>query len=179
MEGKDAEILNKCTPCMACGSPCPTGADPSDLIFKMQEKIGTCLIVVVGKPLCEEAVRAFEGREGSGRSKPGTSGKPALSFDGFRFDYQELIPGDPDKPALSLDAFRFDYFPEGTFDSRLLQGLAMVRGGQYASLVGYVHMGGESLVERYGQRVLDNLASLGKDIVYIHNEGFVLAHVKA
>src|SRR4030042_752429 len=157
MEGKDAEILNKCTPCMACGSPCPTGADPSDLIFKMQEKIGTCLIVVVGKPLCEEAVRAFEGREGSGRSKPGTSGKP----------------------ALSLDAFRFDYFPEGTFDSRLFKGLTIVRGGQYASLVGYVHMGGESLVERYGQRVLDNLASLGKDIVYIHNEGFVLAHVKA
>jgi Fe-S oxidoreductase len=40
-------------------------------------------------------------------------------------------------------------------------------------------MGGASLVERYGQRVLDNLASLGKDIVYIHNEGFILAHIKA
>ena len=90
-----------------------------------------------------------------------------------------MIPGDPDKPALSLDAFRFDYFPEGTFDSQLFKGMTIVRGGQYASLVGYVHMGGASLVERYGQRVLDNLASLGKDVVYIHNEGFVLAHVKA
>ena len=35
------------------------------------------------------------------------------------------------------------------------------------------------MIGKYGQRVLDNLARLGKDIVYIHNEGFVLAHVKA
>jgi Fe-S oxidoreductase len=157
IEGKDAEILSKCTTCMACSDYCPTGADPADLIFKMQEKLGTCPIVVVGKPLCEEVVRAFEKGD----------------------DPAQLIPGDPDKPALSLDAFRFDYFPEGTFDSQLFKGMTIVRGGQYASLVGYVHMGGESLVERYGQRVLDKLASLGKDIVYIHNEGFVLAHVKA
>ncbi|HJX68980.1 MAG TPA: (Fe-S)-binding protein, partial [Dehalococcoidia bacterium] len=114
-------------------------------------------IVVVGKPARDAVVRAFEKGE----------------------DPAQLITGDPDKPALSLDAFRFDYFPEGTFDSRLFKGLTIVRGGQYASLVGYVHMGGASLVEKYGQRVLDNLASLGKDIVYIHNEGFVLAHVKA
>jgi len=90
-----------------------------------------------------------------------------------------LIPGDPDKPALSLDGFRFDEFPEGTFGSQLFKGLALVRGGEYSSLSGFVHMGGESLVEKYGQRVLDNLARLGKDIVYIHNEGFVLAHIKA
>jgi Fe-S oxidoreductase len=157
MDGKPADILNKCTTCIACMDYCPTGADPSDLIFKMQEKISTSPIVVVGKPAREAVVRAFEGRE----------------------DPEQLIPGDPDKPALSLDAFRFDYFPEGTFDSQLFKGLTIVRGGEYASLAGYVHMGGESLVERYGQRVLDKLARLGKDIVYIHNEGFVLAHVKA
>jgi len=157
MEGKDAEILTKCTTCMACKDYCPTGADPADLIFKMQEKIGTSPIVVVGKPVRDAVVRAFEEGDAPG----------------------QLIPGDPDKPALSLDAFGFENFPEGTFDSRLFKGLTIVRGGQYASLVGYVHMGGESLVERYGQRVLDNLASLGKDIVYLHNEGFVLAHVKA
>jgi len=157
MEGKDAEILSKCTTCIACSSYCPTGADPANLIFRMQEKIGTCPIVVVGKPLCEEVVRAFERRGDPEQSKQST----------------------PDKPALSFDAFRFDYFPEGTFDSQLFKGMTIVRGGQYASLVGYVHMGGESLVERYGQRVLDNPARLGKDIVYIHSEGFVLAHVKA
>ena len=157
MEGKDAEILNKCITCMACSSYCPTGADPADLIFKMQEKIGTSPIVVVGKPAREALVRAFEKGE----------------------DPAQLIPGDPDRPALSLDSFRFENFPEGTFDSQLFKGMTIVTGGQYASLVGYVHMGGASLVEKYGRRVLDNLASLGKDIVYLHNEGFVLAHVKA
>ena len=85
MEGKDAEILNKCTTCMACSGYCPTGADPSNLIFRMQEKIGTCPIVVVGKPAREALVRAFEGGE----------------------DPEQLIPGNPDKPALSLDSFRF------------------------------------------------------------------------
>jgi Fe-S oxidoreductase len=157
VKGKDAEILSKCTTCVACKDYCPTGADPSDLIFKMQEKIGTSPIVVVGKLACEVLVRGFEQGE----------------------DLAQLIPGDPGRPGLSLDSFRFEDFPEGTFDSQLFNGLTIVRGGQYASLVGYVHMGGASLVERYGQRVLDNLAKLGKDIVYIHNEGFVLAHVKA
>jgi Fe-S oxidoreductase len=157
MEGKDAEILSKCTTCIACSSYCPTGADPSDLIFKMQEEIGTSPIVVVGKPAREVLIRAFEKGE----------------------DLAQVIPGDPDRPALSLDSFRFDNFPEGTFDSQLFKGLTIVRGGEYSSLVGYVHMGGESFVGKYGQRVLDNLASLGKDIVYIHNEGFILAHVMA
>jgi len=157
MEGKDAEILSKCTTCMACKDYCPTGADPSDLIFKMQEQIGTSPIVLVGKPAREALIRAFEEGE----------------------DPQQLIPGDTDKPALSLDSFQFDNFPEGTFDSQLFQGMTIVRGGQYASLAGYVHMGGASFIEKYGQRVIDNLAKLGKDIVYIHNEGLVLAHIKA
>jgi len=156
-EGKDAEILGKCTTCIACSSYCPTGADPADLIFKMQERMGTSPMVVVGTLAREALVLAFEKGE----------------------DPTQLIPGDTDKPALSLDSFRLDNFPEGTFDSQLFRGMTIVRGGQYASLAGYVHMGGASLVEKYGQRVLDNLASLGKDIVYIHNEGFVLAHVKA
>jgi Fe-S oxidoreductase len=157
MEGKGAEILNKCTTCMACLDYCPTGADPADLIFKMQEKIGTSPIVVVGRTAREALVRAFEQGE----------------------DPEQLIPGDPDKAALALDAFRSDNFPEGTFDSQLFGGMTIVRGGQYNSLAGYVHMGGSSFVEKYGQRVLDNLAKLGKDIVYLHNEGFVLAHIKA
>jgi Fe-S oxidoreductase len=157
VEGKNAEILSKCTTCMACSGYCPTGADPSNLIFRMQEKIGTCPMATMGRPAREALVGAFERGD----------------------DPAELIPGEAHKPVLSLDAFRLNQFPEGTFDSQLFKGLAVVRGGEYASLSGYVHMGGESLVGRYGQRVLDNLAGLGRDVVYIHNEGFVLAHVKA
>ncbi len=157
IEGKDAEILSKCTTCIACNDYCPTGADPSNLIFNMQEKIGACPIVVVGKPVLELSAAALE--------------DSAVSL--------EMTPGDPDKPVLSLDMFRYEDFPEGTFDSGLFSGMTVVRGHGIASLVGLVHMGGESFVEKYGQTVLDRLAGLGKPIVYLHNEGFVLAHVKA
>ncbi len=112
---------------------------------------------MVGKPAREALARALESGE----------------------DPAQVIPGESNKLALSLDSFRFENFPEGTFDSQLRKGMTIVRGGQYASLAGYVHIGGASLVEKYGQRVLDNLAGLGKDIVYLQNEGFVLAHVKA
>ena len=157
MEGKDADILNKCITCVACNDYCPTGADPSNLIFKMQEKIGTCPIAVVGKPVLDEMAKGLEGR-----------GEPS-----------KLIEGDPDKPVLSFDGFEFGQFPEGTLDSVLFKGMTVVRGGEYMSLVGLVHMGGESFSEKYAQNVIDKLASLGKDILYIHNEGYILAHVKA
>jgi Fe-S oxidoreductase len=157
MEGKEADILSKCITCIACNDYCPTGADPSDLIFKMQEKIGTCPIVVVGKPVLDEMAKGLEGR-----------GEPS-----------QLIQGDPDKPVLSFDAFEFGQFPEGTLESMLFKGMTVVRGSEYNSLVGLVHMGGESFVEKYAQKVIDKLASLGKEIVYLHNEGFVLAHLRA
>ena len=157
MEGKDAEILRKCITCIACNDYCPTGADPSNLIFKMQEKIGTCPIVVATKSTLDALAQGLEGQ-----------GDPS-----------ELIPGDPDKPVLSLDSFPYQWIPEGTLDSQLFKGMTVVRGGEYMSLVGCVHFGGESFVEKYAQRVIDKLASLGKDIVYYHNEGFTLVHVKA
>src|SRR4030042_1553311 len=136
MEGKEAEILSKCTTCIACNDYCPTGADPSNLIFSMQEQIGTSPIVAVGKPALEVLSKSLEG-EG---------------------DPRQLIPGDPDKPVLSLDSFQFEQFPEGTLDSQLFKGMTVVRGNEYASLAGYVHMGGESFVKKYGQGVLDKLA---------------------
>jgi len=157
MEGKDAEILHKCITCIACNDYCPTAADPSNLIFKMQEKIGTCPIVVAGKAALDGIARGLEGQ-----------GQPT-----------ELIAGDPDKPVLSLDSFGYRLLPEGTLDSQLFKGMTVVRGGEYMSLVGCVHFGGESFVEKYAQRVIDRLAGLGKDIVYYHNEGFTLVHVKA
>ena len=157
MEGKEADILNKCITCIACNDYCPTGADPSDLIFKMQEKIGTCPIAEVGKPVLDEMAKGLEGR-----------GEPS-----------ELIEGDPDKPVLSFDMFEFRQFPEGILESMLFKGMPVVRGSEYMSLVGCVHMGGVSFVEKYIQKVIDKLASLGKEIVYLHNEGFILAHLRA
>ena len=157
MEGKTADILDRCITCNACFQNCPTGADPADLIYKMQEKIGTGSIVVSFKPFIDMVTKAFEDGGNGG----------------------QVTEGDPDKPALSFDSFVFKQFPEGTLESRMFKGMTVVRGKKYASLVGMAHMGGASLAERYGQKVIEGLAALGKDIVYIHNEGYVLAHVKA
>lgn len=157
MEGKEADILNRCITCMACNDYCPKGADPSDLIFMMQEKIGTAPLVVNTKPVCEALAKGLEGR-----------GAPV-----------EMIPGDPDKPILSFDSFEYRQFPEGTLESRLFKGMTVVRGAEYMSLTGCVHMGGQSFVGKYAGRVIGKLAELGKDIVYIHNEGYTLVHLKA
>ena len=157
MDGKAADILNSCITCNACLEICPTGADPANLIFKMQEKVGNNPIAETYKPLLQELAKVIE--EGNGDS--------------------QLIEGDPDRPVLSLDSFEFKQFPEGTLDSRLFKGMTVVRGMQYMSLVGLVHMGGESFAEKYAQKVINRLADLGKDIVYMHNEGYILADIKA
>lgn len=157
IDGKDAEILQKCITCVACVSYCPTGADPADLIFKMQEKKGTCPVVVVSAPLIADLPKVFE-----------QEWKPGI-----------LISGEADKPVLSLDSFEIERIPEGTLDSQLFKGMTVVRGRQYMSLIGCVHFGRASFAEKYAQKVIDNLASLGKDVLYFHNEGFTLAHVKA
>jgi Fe-S oxidoreductase len=157
MEGKAAEILDRCITCNACYQYCPSGADPADLIYSMQEKIGTGSIIEGFKPVVASVIKTFER--------------------GSR-DVQ-VIEGDPDRPALCFDSFPFTQFPDGTLESSMFKGMTVVRGRKYASLVGMAHMGGVSLAERYGQKVIDSLAELDKDIVYIHNEGYILAHVKA
>ena len=156
MEGKAADILDKCITCNACFQYCPTGADPANLIYKMQEKFGSPISVSF-KPFIDSVIKTFE--HGSK-------------------DVQ-VIEGEPDKPALSFDSFPFTQFPDGTLESRLFKGMTVVRGRKYVSLVGMAHMGGASLAERYGRKVIDAFAELDKDIVYIHNEGYILAHVKA
>jgi Fe-S oxidoreductase len=122
----------------------------------MQEKFGSPISVSF-KPFVDAVIKTFE--------------------HGSR-DVQ-VIEGDPDKPALSFDSFPFTQFPEGTLESSMFKGMTVVRGRKYVSLVGMAHMGGESLAQRYGQKVIDAFAELGKDIVYIHNEGYILAHLKA
>lgn len=157
MDGKEADILNSCITCNACFDICPTGADPANLIFKMQEKIGKSPIVENYKALREGLDKILEQGDGD----------------------TQIIEGEPDRPVLSFDSFAFNQFPDGTIHSRMFKGMTIVRGTEYMSLVGMVHMGGESFVEKYAQKVIDCLAKLQKDIVYIHNEGYVLANVKA
>jgi hypothetical protein len=123
----------------------------------MQEKTGASPIIAGFKPFLDAVIQGLEG---------GSSGA-------------RIVEGEADKPVLSLDSFGIKQFPKGTLESRMFKGMTVVRGGKYSSLVGMCHMGGASLTGQYAQKVIEGLAALGKNIAYLHNEGYVLAHVKA
>ena len=148
-EGKEAEILSKCVTCCACREYCPTGADPYDLILRAQERAGAF-------PVGEEAATYFDR----------TSEIPS-----------ELIPGDAEKPVLSLCVME-SQIPEGALDGQLFEGMTVVKGGEYFCLIGYVHIGKESPIEKKTQNFIDMMASLGKDIVFLHDDCYAMVHAK-
>ena len=147
MDGEEAGILHKCITCCACSEYCPTGADPFDLILRMLEKTRAF-------PVSEEAVRFLEG----------VFGIP-----------NEVTPGDPDKPALSICVMEH-FLPERALESRLFQGLSVLKGGDYFCLLGYVHFGLESPIERRARDFIDNLSSLNRDIVFLHDDCYAMVH---
>ncbi len=149
MEGKEAEILHKCVTCCACREYCPTGADPYDLILKAQEKFKVFPLTV----------------KGSDRMK--------LAFE----VPSEIITGDPDKPVLSLCVME-KQIPDGALDGKLFEGLTVAKGGDYFCLIGYVHVGQQSPIAKGARKFIENLADLGKDIIFLHDDCYAMAHVK-
>ena len=89
----------------------------------------------------------------------------------------EVIPGDPDKPVLSLCTME-RYIPEGAIEGQLFEGMTIARGGDYYCLIGWEHSGKESPIKRYAQRFIDNLTSLGKDILFLHDDCYAMVHTK-
>ena len=55
MDGKAADILARCITCNACVQNCPTGADPADLICRMQKPHRRELL-----PFIDSVVKTFE-----------------------------------------------------------------------------------------------------------------------
>lgn len=149
IEGKEADILSRCITCCACREYCPTGADPFDLILKAQERTGAF-------PIPPQAAGAFD----SLSMIPG-----------------EVIPGDPEKPVLSLCVME-SLLPEGAFDGRLFEGLTIARGGEYFCYIGYVHLAKESPVAENAQKFIDNIAALGKDVIFLHDDCYAMAQAK-
>jgi Fe-S oxidoreductase len=149
IEGKEAEILSQCITCCACKEYCPTGADPFDLICKMQEKTGTF-------PAPEATVALFDQLGGSS---------------------SEVIPGDPDKPILSLCVME-SLIPDGVLSSQLFQGMTVAKGGDFFCYIGYVHIGKESPIEKNARKFIENLGRFGKDIVFLHDDCYAMAHAK-
>ena len=149
MEGKKAEILSKCITCCGCREYCPTGADPHDLILRAQERLDVF---------------------------------PATMKSGERMDLafevpNEVILGDPDKPILSLCVMERQ-IPEGALDGQLFEGMSVVKGGDYFCLIGYVHVGKESPIEKGAQKFIDRLTHLGKDIIFLHDDCYAMVHAK-
>ena len=149
MEGKEAEILSKCVTCCACKEYCPRGADPYDLILRAQEKFN-----------------AFH-----------VTKKDAETMDLVSDIPSKVIPGDPDKPALSLCVMERQ-IPEGALAGQLFEGLTVVKGADFFCLIGYVHIGKETPVRRDAQQFIDKMASLGKDIIFLHDDCYAMVHAK-
>jgi Fe-S oxidoreductase len=56
--------------------------------------------------------------------------------------------------------------------------MTIVKGGDYWCLIGYVHAGKESPIKKGAQTFIDNLGALGKDIVFLHDDCYAMAHAK-
>lgn len=149
MDGKDAEILHRCVTCCACREYCPTGADPFDLILRQMEEKKTF-------PAPPDVAEIF-----------GLAAQVPVS----------ITPGDDEKPALSLCVME-GYLPPGAVDGEMFKGMAIVKGGDYFCYVGYVHLGQESPVEQHARQFIDNLAALGKDIVFLHDDCYAMVDAK-
>ena len=152
IEGKEAEILRECITCMACNEYCPNDANPYDLICKLQEEKGI-------KPVPEEVVEVIEKT---------LSNVP-----------NQIIKGDPDKPALSLCVMGHAYPPKIT-ESKMFDGLTIIKGSDYYSRIVYLHTAMESVVRAHAQEFVDNLSRLNKhEIVFLHDDCYTMIAKKA
>ena len=151
IEGKDAEILRVCTTCMACNEYCEKGANPYDLILRLQEEKDIL-------PLSEEQVKRFTAQE---------------SFPGH------IIKGDTDKPALSLCTMK-ERLPEEAITGQMFDGLTIVDGGEYYCYILHLHLARENYFKNNIQKYIDSLASLNKEeVVLIHDDCYSTATTKA
>lgn len=87
----------------------------------------------------------------------------------------QVIAGDPGKPVLSLCVMQL---PDGTIGGQMFDGMTIAKGGDFFCYIGYVHAGLESPVARNAQKFIDNVASLGKEIVFLHDDCYAMVDAK-
>jgi hypothetical protein len=149
MDGKPADILSKCVTCCACREYCPTGADPFDLILKAMEKYKSY-------PIKPEGVGFFS----MASSVP-----------------NQVIPGRQGKPVLSLCVMEMS-LPPDAIGGQMFDGLAVAKGGDYFCYVGYVHAGMETPMAENARRFIDNVAKLGSEIIFLHDDCYAMVDAK-
>lgn len=150
--GECADILKQCITCMACNEYCSRGANPYDLICAGQEQHAVRLIPVEMVDFIDKTA----------------AGTP-----------NQILPGAPGMPALSLCVMDPAY-PAGITQSKMFEGLTLIKGSDYYSSVVCLHAGFESRVRARAQGFIDNLARLRQqEIIFMHNDCYVLAAKKA
>lgn len=151
-EGNDADILKQCITCMACNEYCIKGANPYDLIVKLQEEKHIRIVP-------EEKVELIE------RTLTSVT--------------NEIVEGEPDRPVLNLCVMEHAY-PSNMTEGKLFDGLSKVKGSNYFSRIVYLHTGMESRVRQHAQNYIDNLANLNKqEIIFVHDDCYTMAAKKA
>jgi len=151
IEGADTAILRECVTCMACNEYCEKGANPYDLILKLQEEKGMLLVP-------EDRMQGFVTMEGM----------PT-----------QVIKGDSDKPALSLCVLK-SRLPDEAVEGQLFDGLTIVDGGEYFCYVLYLHVARESYLRQNIRKFLDSLARLNtEEVVLLHDDCYTAATSKA
>ena len=149
MKGENAEILGRCITCCACREYCPTGADPFDLILKMMEKHKSFPIKPEGMSF----------------------------FNRFSSVPNQVIRGQPGKPVLSLCAMEIA-LPPDAIGGQMFDGFTIAKGGDYFCYVGFVHAGLETPIAENAQKFIDNIAKLGNEIIFLHDDCYAMVDVK-
>lgn len=87
----------------------------------------------------------------------------------------QVIAGDADKPVLSLCVMQL---PEGSVSGQMFEGMSVARGGDFFCYIGNVHAGLESPVAQGAQKFIDNIAALGKEVVFLHDDCYAVVDAK-
>jgi len=87
----------------------------------------------------------------------------------------QVIPGEPGSLVLSLCVMQL---PDGTIGGQMFNGLTIASGGDYFCYIGYVHAGLESPVAAGAQKFIDNIAGLGKDVIFLHDDCYAMVDAK-
>ena len=144
--GQNARILSECITCCACNEYCDKGANPFDLINRLQEKYQTV-------PVPEKMVAWMD----AGPTVPST-----------------VIAGSDRKQALSLCVME-PMVPKDALGGSLFEQMTILKGGDYFCFLGYIHIGQATPLQANAQKFVDNLASVGaSEIVFFHDDCYAM-----
>jgi Fe-S oxidoreductase len=89
----------------------------------------------------------------------------------------QVVKGQPGKPVLSLCVMEVS-LPPDAIGGKMFDGLTIAKGGDYFCYVGYVHGGLETPIAENAQKFIDNIAKLGNEIVFLHDDCYAMVDAK-